>query len=92
MWAVEWYLCCCSVCGLLYCKWAVVVYVGSCMVCELSYGVWAVEWYAGCCMVYGLLLFDREMPVILSSLWSSFPGPNGHQFCVKYRSHMALQV
>jgi len=53
MWAVKWYLCCCSVCGLLYGIWAVVVSVGSCMVCGLSYGMWAVVWYMGC-WIYGL--------------------------------------
>ena len=54
MWAVEWYVGCCRVCGLLYGMWllngmwAVVWYVFCCMLCGLLIVMWAVEWYVGC--------------------------------------------
>jgi len=49
MWAVEYYVGCCRVCGLLYGMWGVEWYVGCCIVCGLLYGMFSV------CMVSGLL-------------------------------------
>jgi len=43
-------------------------------------------------MMCGLWQFGRKMPIILRSLWPPYPGRYGHQFCVKHRCHMALQV
>jgi len=39
MWAIEWYVGCCRVCGLLNIK--AVVYVGCLKLFRLLYGMWA---------------------------------------------------
>jgi len=46
MWAVEWYVGCCRVRGLLYGIWA--AGYKSCSICGLWNGMWAVVWYVGC--------------------------------------------
>jgi len=39
MWAIEWYVGCCRVCGLLNIR--AVVYVSCCIVCVLLCDMWA---------------------------------------------------
>jgi len=53
MWAVEWYVGCCMVYGLLDIRAA--VYMGCFMVCGLLNDMWAVVSCVGSCMVCGLL-------------------------------------
>jgi len=57
MWAVEWYVGCCMVCGLLDIRAAVYVavecYVGCGKVCGLLYGIWAGGYKS--CSICGLL-------------------------------------